>query len=83
MTTKEEIFSLIKNNVMAVLPFLDSAVIVPESSLRDFGANSIDRMEILLETVGAFNAVIPMTEFGKVANIQGIVDLIHDKLHAR
>jgi len=81
MTNKEEIFGLIKDKVVEVLPFLDSTLITPESSLRDFGANSIDRMEILLETMEALNAKVPMTEFGKITNIQGIVDLLYEKLH--
>jgi polyketide biosynthesis acyl carrier protein len=82
MKTKSEIFGLIQKNVVTVLPFIEPDMITPESSLRGFGANSIDRMEILLETMEALDTMIPMTEFGSVSNIQGIIDLLHDKINA-
>lgn len=82
MKTKSEIFELVQGKVLAVLPSLEPDMITPESSLRGFGANSIDRMEILLETMEELNAMVPMTEFGKITNIQGIVDLLHEKINA-
>lgn len=82
MKTKSEIFGLIQVKLIDVLPFLEPEMITPENSLREFGANSIDRMEILLETMEALDTMVPMTEFGSVSNIQGIVDLLHEKINA-
>ena len=45
--TQDEIFEIIKNNTLEVIPELEADSITIEESLKNLGANSIDRMEIL------------------------------------
>jgi len=80
--TKENIFASLKQAVLSTLPFLDETEVIVEASLRDFGANSIDRIDIILQTMESIGLSIPMTAFATVTNIRGIVDVLHERGHA-
>jgi polyketide biosynthesis acyl carrier protein len=79
---KQQIFEVIKNNVLEILPDIDPARIVPETSLRDLGANSIDRADILIQSQEALKLKFPLHEMGSARNIQGLVDLFAGKMTA-
>jgi polyketide biosynthesis acyl carrier protein len=63
--------------VAEIIPDIEPERIKPEESLRDLGANSVDRMDIVIEVMEELKLKIPLVEFGKVNNIQGLVDLLH------
>lgn len=77
--TKEQVFEVVKDSIVEFLPDVSRDDICIEESLRDLGANSIDRMDIVIKSMEALGIKIPMVEFGKVKNIQGLVDLLYDK----
>lgn len=74
--TKADIFNAVKANVIEVLPDLDAGAILPEKSLADLGANSVDRMEIITMTMEHLGISIPLLSFAKVTNIEGIVEVL-------
>ena len=75
--SKEEIFLLLKNVVVEIMPDIEPEQIKIEESLRDLGANSIDRMDIVIRMMEELNLKIPLVEFGKANNIQGLIDILH------
>jgi polyketide biosynthesis acyl carrier protein len=75
--SKEEVLSVLKKVVTEIIPDIEPELIKPEESLRDLGANSVDRMDIVIEVMEELKLKIPLVEFGKVNNIQGLVDLLH------
>jgi len=75
--SKNEIFELLKNAIVEIMPDLSPDQIKIEESLRDLGANSVDRMDIVIRVMELLNIKIPLVEFGKVNNMQGIVDLLY------
>jgi polyketide biosynthesis acyl carrier protein len=77
---KQHIFEVIKNNVLEILPDIDPSRIVPETSLRDLGANSIDRADILIQSQEALKLKVPLHEMGSARNIQALVDLFAGKM---
>lgn len=78
MLTQEEIFAVLKQNVLAILPDLPPDAISMEESLKGMGANSIDRMEIVVNTMEAIGVRIPLTHFAQVPNIAGLVNLYYE-----
>jgi polyketide biosynthesis acyl carrier protein len=78
----DEIFQLVKKNIVTVLPYLAGKEIPIEKSLKDLGANSIDRAEVVTLSIEDLGIKIPMVEFGKVNNIKGMVDILHEKKKA-
>jgi polyketide biosynthesis acyl carrier protein len=79
LMNKQEIFAAIKQNILEVLPDVDEGRVVPETSMRDLGANSIDRADILIMTMESLRLKFPLAELGSVKNLQGLVDFLHGK----
>lgn len=76
---KEEIFRLIISISTEVLPELEGKDIPITDSLQEWGANSIDRAEIVMMTLESLSLNIPMVELATTRNIEELVD----KLNAR
>lgn len=79
--TKEKIFDVVKKNVLEILPDLSPELITIDGRLKDLGANSIDRMEIVTQTLEDLELVIPLVELGGVGNLRELVDLLDAKKH--
>ena len=77
---QESIFRTIRDQLMSILPNLADQRITRDDSLQSFGANSMDRAEIIIETLAAFNLRLPMVRFGQAKNISDIVDVISQGL---
>ncbi|OKP52611.1 acyl carrier protein [Serratia marcescens] len=78
-TSKEDIFNIIVNNLLETLPHLDAGAITQEHSMRDLGANSIDRADILLSSMEAINVIFPLHEAASLKNIGELVNFLHAK----
>jgi polyketide biosynthesis acyl carrier protein len=76
-----EVFQVVKENIVEVLPYLAGKEISIQSSLKDLGANSIDRVEIATLSMEQLNVKIPPMEFGNVTNLEGLVKLLHEKVN--
>ncbi|MFG2590390.1 acyl carrier protein [Streptomyces sp. NBC_01166] len=76
---ESRVFDLIVEHVREVVPELEDHRFQPSDSLRDLGANSIDRAEIIIMTLEALSVSIPLVELADAKNIGELADLIHDK----
>lgn len=79
-TTKEEIFELLKSNLLEIVPDIDPDQVQPAASMKDLGANSIDRVDVILQTVEALGLKFPLHELGELKNLQALVDNLHGRL---
>jgi polyketide biosynthesis acyl carrier protein len=80
--SKEKVFQVIKASIVEILPEILPNQIETAVSLKDLGANSIDRMDIVIKSMESLDIKIPLVEFGKVNNIQGLVDLLYERVTA-
>ncbi len=80
---RDQIFEVVKGVVLRVLPDLNPDEIVPERSLVDLGANSVDRVEVSMYSMEALNLKIPRIELHGVRNLAGLVDLFHARLQTK
>ncbi|MDA7716907.1 acyl carrier protein [bacterium] len=76
--SKEHVFEVVKNIIVEVLPDVELDQISIEKSLKDLGANSIDRMEIVTMSMEELDLKIPLMSFAQVGNIEGMVDVLID-----
>ncbi len=76
---KNNVFEVVKESIIEILPDVKEHEISIEGNLKDLGANSIDRMDIVVRTMEVMELKIPMVEFGNVKNIQELVDLLYEK----
>jgi polyketide biosynthesis acyl carrier protein len=79
---KAEIFEVIQRNLREILPELQSVVIDPQQSMKELGANSIDRADVVLQSMEALGVTFPLNELAGVDNIQGLVDFLHARIPA-
>jgi polyketide biosynthesis acyl carrier protein len=76
----EDIFKLIVEHTREILPELGDHTFQRTDSLRELGANSLDRSEILMMTLEAMNLQVPAVEFHGPENIGELADMIYGKL---
>ena len=75
--TKPEIFAVVREQLLSVIPDLDPDRIVRQMGLRDLGANSVDRGDILMQTLEAMGLNVPLHQLASVKNIGELVDALH------
>lgn len=77
--TKQEIVDIIVRHAREVLPALESRDIQPADSLKELGANSVDRSDIIMMTLETLSISIPLIEMAKAQNIGELAGIIHAK----
>jgi polyketide biosynthesis acyl carrier protein len=77
---KEDIFAIVVRHAQEVVPGLENHQFQPTQSLKDLGANSIDRSEIVMMTLDTLSLKIPLIETVKATNIGELVSVLHAKL---
>jgi polyketide biosynthesis acyl carrier protein len=81
--TKDEIFAVIRGNLLDILTKLTPADVHPHVSMANLGANSIDRAEVVVKSMADLSLKIPLIEFGNVSNIGELVDVFYEKARTR
>jgi polyketide biosynthesis acyl carrier protein len=76
----EDIFAIIVGHTREVLPGLDDHPFQFSDSLRNLGANSIDRSEIVMLTLESLSLKIPMIDVAKAENMGELAGLLHARL---
>jgi polyketide biosynthesis acyl carrier protein len=76
--TKEEIKNIIADAFEKIVDELTEELDT-NKSLKDYGANSIDRADIAIDAMEAVGCKIPLVDLGKVSNISGLIDLLYER----
>lgn len=74
--TKDDIFQLIIAHAREVVPRLETHAFAENDSLRELGANSIDRSEIVMMTLEAMDMEMPLAETVQARNIGELAQLL-------
>lgn len=74
--SQDQIFQTFKSVFVDVVPDVDIDGITLQHSMRDLGANSVDRAEILTETMEQLGVVVPMVSLADARNIGDIVAVL-------
>ena len=77
---KEDIFNLIITHTCVVLPELENHSFKKSDQLKELGANSIDRAEIVTMALESLSLKIPRVELFGARNIGELVDLLYEKM---
>lgn len=79
---KQNVFTTLKEILLEVVPELSEREVNITERLRDLGANSVDRAEILTKTMAALKIRMPLVELGSAENIEGLVDIFVSRLRS-
>jgi polyketide biosynthesis acyl carrier protein len=80
MLDQTNILNIIRHSVQDVMPNVASEQIILTNSLKDLGANSIDRAEIIMLTLRELKLKVPLMTFAVAKNIGDLVALMHREL---
>lgn len=80
---KEEVFNVVTNNICEVLPELEGYAFKYDDKLKDLGANSVDRAEIVAMSLESLDLEIPLVELSKVKNIGELAEALYEKLQSK
>lgn len=76
---REEIFEVIVRHAREVVPRLQQHRFQLTDSLRELGANSVDRADIIMMTLESLGLNIPLTVMAKTENIGELAGVIHER----
>lgn len=79
---REGIFQVVKENTLTVLPGVKPEQITMDSQLKALGANSIERVEIVTQTLEDTQLEVSLVEFGGVSNIRELVEVLYRQYSA-
>jgi polyketide biosynthesis acyl carrier protein len=71
--TPDQIFAVIRNNLLDVLPELTESQITPDRSMRELGANSIDRMDVVIAAQEDLGIKVPAHALTQASDLKSLV----------
>ncbi|MEM8637298.1 MAG: phosphopantetheine-binding protein [Cyanobacteria bacterium P01_G01_bin.54] len=78
--TKDQVLELVVDNIKLNVDDLEDVEIDPQKSMADYGASSLDIVEIVNTTLRQLKVKLPRTELAKLKSINDLVDLLADVL---
>jgi acyl carrier protein len=76
--TREEVLNVVAKHLASSVDGLDPKTIDPQRSMKDYGANSLDIVEVVSGAMRELKVKVPRTELNKLTNLDGLVNLLHD-----
>lgn len=78
--TVQGVFEILVNHTREVVPGLEEHGFTMEDSLRELGANSIDRSEIIMLTLETLSLSIPLIAVARAETMGELAGLLHARL---
>jgi len=75
--TREEVLAVVAKHLAASVDGLDAGAIDPMRSMKEYGANSLDIVEVVSGAMRELKVKVPRTELNKLTNVDGLVGLLH------
>jgi polyketide biosynthesis acyl carrier protein len=79
--SRESIEGVVREVIRVVLPSVPLEGNIGNKHLRDLGADSVDRVEIIMLLIERLDLDEPMTSFAAVPDVDGLVNLLHARCH--
>ncbi|HEU5333224.1 MAG TPA: phosphopantetheine-binding protein [Actinocrinis sp.] len=76
-TTRTDIARAVAEAVAEILPAVPVAEITGRRHLKDLGADSVDRVEIILTLLDRLGVELPLSRFADLPNLDAVIDLLH------
>lgn len=76
--TREAILAVVARHLANAVDGIDASSLDPTKSMKDYGANSLDIVEVVSGAMRELKVKVPRTELNKLTNIDGLVGLLHE-----
>ncbi|AFX99663.1 ptzD [Candidatus Endolissoclinum faulkneri L2] len=80
--TREHVVNVVLDNIRKGLVDVPAEEIMPEASMTDLGATSLDRVEVTLAAMEELGLDIPPRDLVGLANINALIDILYKHLNA-
>lgn len=77
--SREAVDTVVRDVIAIVLPSVPAGAIEGHKHLRDLGADSVDRVEIILMLLDRLHLDEPMSSFGPLANIDALSSFLYER----
>jgi polyketide biosynthesis acyl carrier protein len=77
---QEGVLAVIARHAREIVPGLADHQFSFDDRLRDLGANSVDRSEIIMMTLESLDLHVPLIEVARAENIGELAGILHGKL---
>jgi polyketide biosynthesis acyl carrier protein len=75
-STRETVERIVRETISSILPSLPADAISGKKSLKEHGADSVDRVEIILMIMNRLSIDEPMSNFSNIPDIDALVDYL-------
>ncbi len=76
--TREHVMSVVAKHLARAVDGVDAASLDGSKSMKDYGANSLDIVEVVSAAMRELKVKVPRSEMNKLSTIDGLVDLLHE-----
>lgn len=73
---RESIQSVIAKHLANAVDGLDASTVDGSKSMKDYGANSLDIVEVVSASMRELKVKVPRSELNKLKDINGLIDLL-------
>lgn len=81
--TRADIARAVVESVTEILPAVPAAEVTGHRHLKELGADSVDRVEIILTLLDRVGVELPLSRFADLPNLDAVIDLLHGEGGAR
>lgn len=80
--TQDEVLAVVRKHLAGAVDGLAPESIDPQRSMKDYGANSLDIVEVVSASMRELKVKVPRSELNKLTNIAGLVELLQKSAQA-
>jgi acyl carrier protein len=73
--TRDDIFAVIKKNMATVIEGAEGLEVPETASMKDFGADSLEMVEVVSRSMKELRIKIPRTELSGASNLKELLDI--------
>lgn len=79
MSDRAAIARAVIEAVTEIVPTVDPAEVVGHRHLRDLGADSVERVEIILSVLDRLGLDEPLSSFSDLPHVEAMVDFLYER----
>ena len=76
--TRDAVSAVVIKHLANAVDEIDPASIDPQKSMKDYGANSLDIVEVVSASMRELKVKVPRSELNKLTNLDQLVALLHE-----
>ena len=77
--SREAVERIVREVIAVVLPSVPAHEIATDKHLKDLGADSVDRVEIVLMLLDRLHLDEPMSSFNRLPDVDSLITFLHER----